>query len=281
MGASIVARPFAHSIEEYEGSEMQNVKLTEHEKDGIYTMHCLGERTQDIADRYNIARSTAYRIISEQRKKQERKSKEAGDMAAKSKIVAGDKANGRLTSTTDPHRFEGTCVIGGRAKSKTFVGVNARNAQQQWEKWCQDLRDEQAFMDMVERKDEPERKPVPAKHDTQPSEDSKAELAESTVVCGYPLDPIEEIRPMTSDAVHDVQEEFDAATTKHMEATGAPLADTSEPAYLIWAKAPEPRCYGLYLTMDAALTEVDKLNAVAKFLGSENAFVVEEVAWMV
>ena len=64
-----------------------------------------------------------------------------------------------------------------------------------------------------------------------------------------------------------------------MEPTGVPLADTSEPAYLIWAKKPEPRCYGLYLTMESALSEVDKLNEVAAFLGGDGAFEVEEVAW--
>lgn len=86
--------------------------------------------------------------------------------------------------------------------------------------------------------------------------------------------PNEPIEPIC-----ETQQEFDTATEKHMDAIGVPLADTSEPAYLIWAKSPEPRCYGLYLTMESALAEVDKLNDVAKFLGNIGVFEVEEVAW--
>ena len=264
------------SYQESEWSEMRNVTLTEHEKEGIYTMHCLGESKDDISQRYGIARSTVYRIISEQRKKQEMKQKEGDSMAARSKVVAGDKTNGRLTSTTDPHRFEGTCTVGGKSKSKTFTAVNAKNAQQQWEKWCRDLRDEQAFMDMVERKDDS------TEHD---GTFVAVEKEVGKVVCGAPDDPIEEIRPIKpveipgDEPIYEAQQEIDANTEKYLEATGVPLAYTSEPAYLIWAKSPEPRCYGLYLTMESALAEVDKLNDVAKFLGSSGAFEVEEVAW--
>lgn len=183
-------------------------------------------------------------------------------MSSSSQIVAGDKAHGRLMTLSDRNRFEGTCIVGGKSKKRTFTAVNAKNAQQQWEKWCQALRDEQEFMDMVERKPE---KPE--------------------AVCGYPLDPIEEIRPTkqdeppTDEEVYEAQAEIDAQEERVLEATGVPLADTSEPAYLIWAKAPEPRCYGLYLTMDAALSEIDKLNEVAAFLGGGGVFEVEEVAW--
>ena len=250
----------------YKGEEMAERRiLTDKEKQGMYTMHCLGESKEAIADRYEVAVSTVYRIIREQREEREG----GNDMASSSQIVAGDKANGRLVTCADRTRFEGTCIINGKSKKRTFTAKNARDAQQQWEKWCQTLRDEQDFMDMVERKREP--------------------LEENEAVCGYPSDPIEEIRPVQEvkipsdetirEAIHEAQEEFDAITTKHMEATGVPLADTSEPAYLIWAKKPEPRCYGLYLTMESALSEVDKLNEVAAFLGGDGAFEVEEVAW--
>lgn len=81
--------------------------------------------------------------------------------------------------------------------------------------------------------------------------------------------------------IYDQQHEIDAQVEEHLGTIGVPLADTSEPAYLIWAKRPEPRCYGLYLTMDDALRELDKLNSVATFLGSKGAFEVEEVEWKV
>lgn len=239
----------------YEGEEMARGRiLTESERQSVYTMHCLGERNADIASAYGIHATTVSRII-----KQLRDGK-GEDMAGGIQIVAGDKAHGRLMTLSDRNRFEGTCIVGGKSKKRTFTAVNAKNAQQQWEKWCQTLRDEQEFMDMVERK---EPKPV----------------------CGAPLDPIEEVLPMpqaempTDEEVCEAQAEIDAQTERVLEATGVPLADTSEPAYLIWAKAPEPRCYGLYLTMDAALSEIDKLNEVAAFLGGGGVFEVEEVAW--
>lgn len=242
----------------YEGEEMARGRvLSESERESAYTMHCLGEKVGDIASAYGVSKPTIYRII-----KQCREGK-GGDMAGGQQIVAGDKAHGRLMTLSDRNRFEGTCIVGGKSKKRTFTAVNAKNAQQQWEKWCQTLRDEQEFMDMVERK-EPEK---------------------PEVVCGAPLDPIEEIRPTkqgeppTDEEVYEAQAEIDAQTEKALEATGVPLADTSGPAYLIWAKAPEPRCYGLYLTMDAALSEIDKLNEVAAFLGGGGAFEVEEVAW--
>lgn len=242
----------------YEGEDMARGRiLTDSERQSVYTMHCLGEKTADIASAYGIHASTVSRIIRELRESK------GEDMAGGQQIVAGDKKNGRLMSCSDRNRFEGTCIVGGKSKRRTFTAVNARNAQQQWEKWCQTLRDEQEFMDMVERK-EPEK---------------------PEVVCGYPLDPIEEIRPTkqdeppTDEEIYEAQAEIDAQAERVLEATGVPLADTSEPAYLIWAKKPEPRCYGLYLTMDAALSEIDRLNDVAKFLGNDGVFEVEEVAW--
>lgn len=250
----------------YEGEEMARGRvLSESERESAYTMHCLGEKVGDIASAYGVSKPTIYRII-----KQCRDGK-GGDMAGGQQIVAGDKAHGRLMTLSDRNRFEGTCIVGGKSKKRTFTAVNAKNAQQQWEKWCQTLRDEQEFLDMVERR--------------QDKADDAETVEEPKAACGHPSDPIEEIRPIVEvhalgeDEVHEAQQEFDAVTTKHMEATGVPLADTSEPAYLIWAKAPEPRCYGLYLTMDAALSEIDKLNEVAAFLGGGGAFEVEEVAW--
>lgn len=270
---------------------MKNTPLSDRQKRQIYDAHCMGQRPEDIAQQFGIARSTTYRVISEQRKLQEGKGKEA-EVASRTKTIAGDKTNGRLTTTADMHRFEGTCVVGGKRKSRTFLASGSRHAIGQWEKWCAELRSEQDFMDMVERK------PVIDSDedgiDITPAPVPEIEVTrkdDSQAVCDAPSDPIEEIRPVQvvsipsderiREAIHDAREEFDAVTTSHMEATGVPLADTSEPAYLIWAKRPEPRCYGLYLTMEDALREVDKLNDVAKFLGNDGAFEVEEVTWKV
>lgn len=110
----------------YKGEEMAERRiLTDKEKQGMYTMHCLGESKEAIADRYEVAVSTVYRIIREQREEHEK-------MASSSQIVAGDKANGRLVTCADRTRFEGTCIINGKSKKRTFTAKNARDAQQQW-----------------------------------------------------------------------------------------------------------------------------------------------------
>lgn len=237
----------------YEGEEMSRGRvLSESERKSAYTMYCMGEKVGDVASAYGVSEPTIYRII-----KQLRDGK-GEDMAGGQQTVAGDKAHGRLMTLPDRNRFEGTCIVGGKSKKRTFTAVNARNAQQQWEKWCQTLRDEQEFMDMVERK-------------------------EPKAVCGAPLDPVEEIRTVATDnepmVIDGSELPMPEVVSTGILSVGVPLADTSEPAYLIWAKSPEPRCYGLYLTMDAAIAELDRLNDVAKFLSQESAFEVEEVAW--
>ena len=109
-------------------------KLSDRQKLAIYNQHCFGERIEDLAESYEVSTATIYRCIKEIREQHE--DGRDSEMAARSKIVAGDKTNGRLTSTTDQHRFEGTCVIGGKKHSKTFVTVNAKKATEMWEKWC-------------------------------------------------------------------------------------------------------------------------------------------------
>lgn len=225
------------------------------QRERIYNMYLSGMKQAEIGELFGINKITVSKVVSGQRKLHEE-----GKMAEV--VVAGDKRNGRLYSLGQ-ERFKGECLVGGKMKHRTFSAPNAQRAKVEWEKWRKTIQDEHEFLDMVERKDE------------------------SKAVCGAPQDPIEEIRPVKSitsddsisEAVYEAQEEFDSITTKHAEATGVPLADTSEPSYLIWAKKPEPRCYGLYLTMEKALAEVDRLNDVALFLGSESAFEVEEVMW--
>ena len=241
----------------------KGVALSPEQREKIYNMYLSGMRQKEIGELFDVHSVTVSNVVRGQRKLHEE-----GKMAEV--VVAGDKRNGRLYSLGQ-EKFKGECLVGGKMKHRTFSAPNAQRAKVEWEKWRKTLQDEHEFLAMVERKPEP--------------------LEEGKAVCGFPSDPIEEIRPIQdvkapSDdairkAIHEAQEEFDAITitTKHMEATGVALADTSEPAYLIWAKKPEPRCYGLYLTMEAAISEVDKLNEVAAFLGGESAFEVEEVAW--
>ena len=72
----------------YEGEEMAERRiLTDKEKQGMYTMHCLGESKEAIADRYEVAVSTVYRIIREQREEHENLRGRGGCMEGIGKAV--------------------------------------------------------------------------------------------------------------------------------------------------------------------------------------------------
>lgn len=192
--------------------------ITNEQRGRIYHLHTMNVDHKSIAEQFDISVGTVSKCISKQRKLIEG----MGDQKVAEIVIAGDRKNGRLTSV-GTEKYEGSCLVDGKMKRRTFVAANGKAAKEQYDQWCQNLRDEKAFMDMVERKNEPEPEPEP---------------------------------------------------------TPEPVAETSEPvAYLIWAKRPEPRCYGLFRTMEDALFELDRLNEVAVFLGGENVFEVEEVVW--
>ena len=306
-------RTFVSGGTAQEGDDMGKPRaLSDRQAEAMYTQYVMGEGVADLAAAYGIGKSTASHYIAEMRKKKEAEREGNLDMASRSKIVAGDKRNGRLTSTTDPHRYEGTCVIGGKSHSKTFTTVNAKKAEELWRKWCQDLADEQAFMDMVERKvdavveeadetDEPvdiTPAPVPdiavtpwrevAEQREHELEVLREELAEAkrTVeyltgrVEGYEAESTYEKVPAISDqTVTDT--ELDEPKLGHWSNDNGSFAVVwrDKPVYLLWAKGEQPRCYGVYQHSDGVLKDADRLNEMASFLGHSDAFEIEEVQW--
>ena len=67
------------------------------------------------------------------------------------KILAGDKDNGRLVSTA-MDVYEGTCKrANGKMAKKVFRATGLKTAQAQWEKWCADIRAEEAKVAAVEQ----------------------------------------------------------------------------------------------------------------------------------
>ena len=260
----------------------------------IYTAYCLGETNMSIADRMDLSVVTVRRIVREERKRTEKER----DMARSGKIVKKDGRGGKLMALPNDG-FEFTHVTSdGKSHKKKVDGHISRIAEQQYDKWCSDLDAECEFMNMVERKNEGD--------------------SESEVVCGHPGDPIEEIHPIQPAPVPEInvrpwrdvanEREEEIASLKarieelenSRQADGV-IADTElpepklnhwwnnngsfavvcldKPAYAIWAKTDKPMFYGLYRTMEQALKKVDELNDVAKFLGQDGAFEVEEVAW--
>jgi hypothetical protein len=152
-------------------------------------------------------------------------------MAHRECIVAGNKKNGRLVSTADPHRYEGTCIVAGKAHSRTFTAANAAAATELWSAWCDELRKQQVVMP----KQEPQPKDEPVKVAPAMPEPSKPTQPSDTVNIG-------------------------------------------NRAYVIWTSGEKPKLFAAYLNMEAALSEVDRLNEIASFLGNGNVFEVEELA---
>lgn len=218
------------------------VSLNERQKTALYTSYCMGERVDDLARSYGIGESTAYKYIKQARDAAERSRKEAEGMSAREKIVCGDKASGRLVSLNDPCKFEGTCVVGGKTKKKTFTAAGVRMARTQYERWCKELRDEQEFMDMVERKPK-----------------------EGTAVCGAPSDPIEEIRPIEPEPEPETEPEPEPAPV------------TAGTVYVLVTTEPALRAYRWYGSMEAAMAEMDRMNEVLEFVGSERTVDILEV----
>lgn len=127
--------------------------LTDEERKEIYEARMAGESRAEIARAYGVAPTSVTAIVRKWRERE-------NDMAAKNLIVSGNKKTGRLVSTTNPHRYEGTCVISGKAHSKTFTADDAREAERMWNEWCAGL--------TTPKKDEPQPKnevvtPVPHK----------------------------------------------------------------------------------------------------------------------
>lgn len=284
----------------------RGVHLSDKSKEQIYTSFTLGESPDDIAASMDLNPGTVRRIVREQRKLHERKREE---MSKSGKIVKKDGNGGKLMALS-PEGFEFTHVTpDGKSHKKKVPGHLSRIAEQQYDKWCEELDDECEFMRRVERKTDALIQDV----DEQ----------EPKAVCGYPNDPIEEIRPTQviepasvpeinvrpwREVAEERQQRIEELEAKvaELEANEPLRSDwvierteyekpilehwfnnngafrvfwMNKPVYVLWAKSDAPKIYGVYRTMEAALKEVDHLNEVAAFLGSEGAFEVEEVAW--
>ena len=284
----------------------RGVHLSDKSKEQIYTSFTLGESPDDIAASMDLNPGTVRRIVREQRKLHERKREE---MSKSGKIVKKDGNGGKLMALS-PEGFEFTHVTpDGKSHKKKVPGHLSRVAEQQYDKWCEELDAECEFMRRVERKTDALIQDV----DEQ----------EPEAVCGYSNDPIEEIRPIQviepapapeinvrpwREVAEERQQRIEELEAKVAELEGSePLRSDwvierteyekpilehwfnnngafrvfwmNKPVYVLWAKSDAPKIYGVYRTMEAALKEVDRLNEVASFLGSEGAFEVEEVAW--
>ena len=286
----------------------RGVHLSDEKKKLIYTRYTLGEPTDDIAESMDLNIGTVRRIIREQRKKFE---KEREQMARSGKVVKKDGNGGKLMALNSDG-FEFTHVTpDGKSHKKKVNGHIAKVAEQQYDRWCEELDDECEFMRKVERRPESEDQPK--------------------AVCGHPSDPIEEIHPIEEvlglgdvepEPVPDIRvrpwrevaeerqklidelegriKELEERVNKR-SGSDAVIADTvlsepklahwfnnngefrvvctDKPVYALWAKTETPRFFGLYTSMESALKKLDEMNEVAAFLGSDGAFEVEELVW--
>lgn len=203
--------------------------LTDEERKEIYEARMLGETRAEIARAYGISADSVTQIVRRYKEKE-------NIVAHRETIVAGNKKTGRLVSLGDVRRYDGTCVVAGKAHSKSFTADSIAEATEMWRSWCDELRGSKAEAP----------KPTP-----QPT-------------------PKPVSKPAPKPAVQKpVKEEPKVNETSQKQGTSV---------YVIWTKGEQPRLFGAYISMEAALAEVDRLNDVASFLVSERVFDVEELA---
>lgn len=140
--------------------------LTEEERREIYEARMMGESRQEVARAYGVTTQCVTRIVREQREKE-------NDMATHEMVIAGNKKTGRLVSTCNPHHYEGTCMVAGKAQSKSFTADNSREATRMWNEWCKELtaEKEQPMSKSQATASKPVEKPVV----TNPTPQSKAD----------------------------------------------------------------------------------------------------------
>lgn len=207
--------------------------LTDEQYMEIYEARMLGESRQEIARAYGIAATSVSKIVAKQRQLLEKED----NMAGKQCVVAGNKKDGRLVSTLDPHRYEGTCVVAGKANSKSFNAESAAAATKLWEQWCNELRAKHQKPVIV-----PEKK-------------------QTTVV---EKQPVVEVAPPKKEEPKVIAAHKTDETNK-------------ESVYIIWTKGDNPRLFGAYSSIDAALRELDNLNEISSFLVNDRVFDVDEL----
>lgn len=157
------------------------------------------------------------------------------------RVVAQRKKDQTLTFSVEGG-YVGRTTVGGVEDTQTFDAANDVDATCKFDKWIEDMDAEQEFMDMVERK------------------------------------PVIEVRPWR-EVAEERQQRIDELEARVAELESKQAVDTSKPIYMLWAKGDVPKCYGAFLSVDSALSELDKLNELAKFLDKGDAFEVEEVVW--
>lgn len=244
--------------------------LAKEDRERIYHMHTMNYRHDEIAKQFGITVNTVSKVVGRQRAlEQEKREEKVSEI-----VIAGDKKNGRLVSV-GTNKYEGTCLIRGKMKRCDFTASGSKAAKEQYDKWCQRMRDEDAFLRMVERKPVDAVAAVEEPVDTTPAPESEIVVHPSEIV----VRPWKEVAEERQQQIERLERELEEARTQRVEFAEGYQMEQHNPAYLIWAKGPEPKCYGLYLTVETALAEVDRLNEVAAFLRSSNKFEVEEVAW--
>ena len=108
--------------------------LTPEQEAEVLARIAAGESQRDIAESYGVSQAT----ISTTKKR----AREGAEV--KETIIAGDKANGIL-KCVGADTYDGTCKrSNGRMSRKTFRASGARHAQKSWERWCEELRSEDA-----------------------------------------------------------------------------------------------------------------------------------------
>lgn len=236
----------------------------------LFDMVRKGFSNKDIAKKFGIAEKTVgtyYRRMLRER------GKEAQRNGGGPRLVVMRNGTDKLTFDVD-EGYVGRTKIDGIENDCTFKADSDPEAIIQFDEWLADMSAEREFMDMVERKE-----PVDEDAAYIATWDTKAA---ANVLRDYEDNKL--LRDVDRDM--DVMLACEKRDSRIKELEKA-LADKPAPkangmsgtAYVLLAVKPHIKGYGLYLDMDEAFAELDRLNEVASMLGAENAFEIHEMQW--
>lgn len=232
-------------------------KLDKEQELELFEMVRKGFGNKDIAKKFGISPDTVgiyYRRTLRERGREQEK----GERTVVQRKV------GQVLTFSVKDGYVGHATVGGVDETCMFKATDDTDAIGKFDKWLDDMDAEQEFMDRIQRN----------------AMDKGVDITPAPVP-EINVRPWKEVAEERQKRIEELERELEEAKTQRVEFAEGYQFELHNPAYLIWAKKPEPRCYGLYLTMEGALREVDKLNDVAKFLGNDGAFEVEEVTWKV
>ena len=270
----------------YEEEEMARRRsLSDEQAVELFNMVHKGFSNKDIAKKFGIAESTVktyYRRVLRDR------GKEAKRNGGGPRLVVMREGGAKLTFGVD-EGYVGTCSVGGVVDEHVLEAKEDVAAIVEFDEWLGRMREEQEFLDRLERKHE---EPVDddaayvATWDTASVASILRKYSDGKLLRDADRDTDVAIACEERDArMAEREDERKRSKARGKEREGmvsrkdTKVESSAGTAYAIIAVQPKIKGYGMYADMDAAFSKLDQLNEVTNMLGIDGAFEVHEMEW--